>query len=85
MPAFLPSQSISPEVFPWEVYRKLCKLQLHKATITDDLPVRIIREFALELCVPLTELLNLSFRQQTVPTQWKYAQVTAICYSTTMY
>ena len=78
LPAFLPSQCESPEVSCWEVYCKLRKLQLHKASIRDDLPIRIIREFACELSVPFTRILNMSFRLGVVPIQWKFGQVTPI-------
>ena len=78
LPAFLPSQFESPEISCWEVYYKLRKLQLHKASVKDDLPVRIIREFACELSLPVTRILNISFRQGIVPFQWRYSQVTPI-------
>ena len=78
LPAFLPSQFESPEISCWEVYCRLRKLQLHKASVKDDLPIRIIREFACELSLPVTRILNISFRQGVVPSQWKFGQVTPI-------
>ena len=39
----------------------------------DDLPARIIKEFAYELSFPVTNILNASFSQAIVPTQWKEA------------
>ena len=78
LPAFLPSQFESPEISCWEVYCRLRNLQLHKASVKDDLPIRIIREFACELSLPVTRILNISFRQGVVPSQWKFGQVTPI-------
>ena len=78
LPAFLPSPNDCPEVLRWEVYTQLCKLKLQKAGTTNDLPVRIIKEFAYELSEPLTYIINTSFKQGKVPTQWKRSQVTPI-------
>ena len=78
LPAFLPSPNGSPEVQRWEVYTQLCKLKLQKAGTTNDLPVRVIKEFAYELSEPLTDITNTSFKQGKVPTQWKHSQVTPI-------
>ena len=63
---------------PWEVFKYLRTLSQSKAGITGDLPVRIIREFAYELSVPLTNILNASFQQSEVPCQWKQAEIVPI-------
>ena len=78
LPCFLPSKCNSPEISNWEVYCKLRKIQLQKASVSNDIPVRIIREFACELSVPFTKILNQSFRQGKVPTQWKTAEICPI-------
>ncbi len=49
-----------------------------KSSISGDLPVRVLREFAYELSVPPTDILNTSFEQAKVPEQWKCAEVAPI-------
>ena len=43
-------------------YQQLRSLNQRKASITGDLPVCILREFAYEICFPLTNILNASFQ-----------------------
>nr|XP_054775077.1 uncharacterized protein LOC129283269 [Lytechinus pictus] len=78
LPAFLPSKTECPGVRRWDVYLHLRNLKLHKAGTTNDLPIRIIKEFAFELSDPLTDLINSSFRLGDVPLQWKASQITPI-------
>ena len=78
LPAFLPSPSPCPLIQPWETYQHLRSLNQRKAGITGDLPVRILREFAYEICFPLTNVLNASFQSFDVPFQWKLAEVVPI-------
>ena len=42
------------------------------------IPAKIIKEFANELSVPLTDILNSSFAECKVPTQWKNGIVVPI-------
>ena len=44
----------------------------------DMIPAKIIKEFAYELSVPLTDILNSSFAEGVVPTQWKNGIVVPI-------
>ena len=78
LPAFLPSPSPCPEIQPWETYQQLCSLNQRKASITGDLPVRILREFAYEICFPLTNILNASFQSYDALPQWKQAEIVPI-------
>ena len=78
LPAFLPSPCVCPEVQPYQVHTMLKKIKCNKAGVTDDLPPRVIREFACELSHPLANILNMSFQQGLVPRQWKTSQVVPI-------
>ena len=78
LPAYLPSLSVCPRVQPHEVYLKLRKIKCNKAGLSDDLPPRVVREFACELCQPLADILNASFQQGIVPWQWKRGQIIPI-------
>ena len=78
LPAFLPVPDQCPQVEPLEVYRMLKTLNQRKSSITGDLPVRILREFACELASPLANVLNASFQQGVVPHIWKCAEIVPI-------
>ena len=78
LPPYLPSPMPCPHVQPREVYKEIRQLKTNKSSISGDLPVRILREFAYELSFPLTDILNTSFDQAKVPEQWKCAEVVPI-------
>ncbi len=71
LPSFLPAQAPPPHLHPWEVYAELKKINPNKSGGPDMIPGRIIKEFAYELSTPLCDILNSSFAEGTVPTQWK--------------
>jgi hypothetical protein len=75
LPSYLPAPDLCPTIYEWEVYDKLKKLNRRKAGGPDGIPAAIIREFAYELSKPLTNLLNSSYQQGVVPSQWKKAVV----------
>ena len=54
----------------------LKKINASKATGPDGIPPRLVKEFAYELSVPFTDILNCSYSEGTVPHQWKKAIVT---------
>ena len=78
LPAFLPAPSPVPKLFPWQVYNKLSKLKTKKAGGPDGISAKLIREFAYEISIPLTNILNSSFTEGVVPQQWKRAIVVPI-------
>ena len=43
------------------------------------IPAKIIKEFAYELSVPSTDILNSSFAESKVPVQWKKGIVPGYC------
>ena len=49
-----------------------------KAGGPDGISARFIKEFSYELSKPLTDILNQSYREGTVPCQWKKAVVVPI-------
>ena len=65
-------------VTPLAVEEKLKKLDASKAQGPDGLPPWVFKELAKELSIPLSELFNKSLEQNTIPTDWKRADVTAI-------
>ena len=78
LPAFLPARDLPPCLYPWNVYSVLKKINASKATGPDGIPPRLVKEFAYELSVPFTDILNCSYTEGTVPHQWKKAIVIPI-------
>ena len=60
------------------MYSVLKKINASKATGPDGIPPRLVKEFAYELSVPFTDILNCSYTEGTVPHQWKKAIVIPI-------
>ena len=75
LPTYLPAPEVLPEIYPWEVKSKLSKIGRKKAGGPDGIPSKLIREFSVELSDPLCHILNESFQEGTVPSQWKRAVV----------
>ena len=75
---FLPARDLPPCLYPWNVYSVLKKINASKATGPDGIPPRLVKEFAYELSVPFTDILNCSYTEGTVPHQWKKAIVIPI-------
>jgi hypothetical protein len=65
-------------VQPSEVYKKLKQIKSGKAGGPDGIPAKIIHEFSYELSFPLADILNQSYREGTVPPQWRKAVVVPI-------
>ena len=67
LPAFLPVSKPVSHLYPWDVYAELRKLKPAKASGPDNCPPKLAKEFAYELSVPLTDIVNSSFREGKVP------------------
>ena len=78
LPAYLPSHSPPPTITPEEVYKKLNKIKIGKSEGPDCFPPRLIKDFAYELCFPLTNIFNCSMREGIVPDIWKMSYIVPI-------
>ncbi|XP_072016828.1 uncharacterized protein [Amphiura filiformis] len=78
LPSYLPAYKSPPQLYPWDVYAELSKVNRGKTCGPDGIPPRLVKEFAYELSVPLTEVLNTSLIEGVVPSQWKKAIVVPI-------
>ena len=83
LPAYLPAKDPPPHLYPWEVYNELRKINPNKSSGPDGVSARLIKEFAYEISVPFTDILNCSFKEGIVPHQWKKAIVVLIPKQTT--
>ncbi|XP_076033182.1 uncharacterized protein LOC143020617 [Oratosquilla oratoria] len=78
LPAYLPSPSPPIQVQVSDVATKLGKLKQNRSTTPSDLPIKIYKEFAPELALPLSSIINASLSQNTCPSDWKISYVTPI-------
>ena len=78
LPAFLPAVAGSLTVQPHEVCKKLLAIKPSKAHGPDNVPCRIVKEFAYELAEPITTIFNTSLRSGIVPAVWKESNVIPI-------
>ena len=78
LPTFLPSAEQVPFILPYQVCKKLLKLNPFKATGLDNIPPRVLKQFAYELAEPVTEIFNLSLSFGVVPAVWKAADICPI-------
>ncbi|XP_076039036.1 uncharacterized protein LOC143024139 [Oratosquilla oratoria] len=78
LPAYLPSPSSPIQVQVADVATKLGKLKNNRSTTPSDLPIKIYKEFAPELTLPLSSIINASLSQNTCPSDWKISYVTPI-------
>ncbi|XP_072021337.1 uncharacterized protein [Amphiura filiformis] len=77
LPAFLPAR-LPPQIQVWDMYNALKKLNVKKAAGPDGLPGRLIREFACEFSIPVTDIFNSSLKDGMVPQVWKDAKIAPI-------
>jgi hypothetical protein len=76
--AYLPAGQPPPSLNPWDVYAELKKVKSTKASGPDGISPKLVKEFAYELTLPLTNVLNTSYAEGVVPVQWKRAVVVPI-------
>lgn len=78
LPAFLLPDDCVPMIQSYEVSRKLLAIQPFKAHGPDNVPCRILKEFAYELPEPVTTIFNTSLTFRVVPTVWKDSNIMPI-------
>ena len=78
LPAYLPSNRIPFELQSWQIAYRLAHLREGMATPPDQLPVRLVKEFSVELATPLTHIYNRSIQEGYVPMVWRNATITPV-------
>ena len=78
LPTFLPSADQVPLIHPYQVCKKLLNLNPYKAMGPDNIPPRVLKEFAYELADPIAEIFNLSLSSGVAHTIWKVADICPI-------
>ena len=63
---------------PHQVYEYLKNINTKSSTVKDDIPAKIIKEFAPELAVPFADILNCMVTRGEYPDIWKLEMVTPV-------
>lgn len=75
---FLPFNKPVINISVMDAYHSLKSLCVSKAPGPGDIPLRLMKEFAPELAIPLGHIYNCSLEQCVVPSLWKNTHVTPI-------
>ncbi len=78
LPAYLPAPQPIPVITPEEVCTKMLKIKTFKSNGPDNIPNRVIKEFAYELADPVCFIFNTSLTTSEFPDIWKDALITPI-------
>ena len=65
-----------PQFKPYQVKKYLEKIKTNKSTAKGDIPAKIIKEFALYLSVPISDIINTSLLQGLWPNIYKREIIT---------
>ncbi|XP_069989695.1 uncharacterized protein [Penaeus vannamei] len=72
LPTYLPSRPLQAIVSEYDVYQHLRRIAKSKSPGPDDIPPRLLREFAPDLATPLNDIFNCSITEGVVPDLWKH-------------
>ena len=67
-----------PVVEPYQMYQQIEKMSTNKATVTDDIPMKVIKEFSVELAEPLAHILCSGISAGVYPNIWKFETITPV-------
>ena len=74
IPSF--SQSSIPQFKPYIIRKYLEKIKTNKSTAPGDIPAKIIKEFALFLCIPMADIINSGLKVGHWPKFYKRETIT---------
>ena len=71
-----------PHIEPYQMYQKIQKMSTRKANIKGDIPMKIIKEFSVELAEPLAHILSYAISSGQYPDLYKFETITPVpkCY-----
>ena len=78
LPAYLPADDQVPHIEPYEVCQNLLTINASKACGPDNIPARVLKEFAQLFAEPVTTFFNSSISSGTVPSIWKDSNIIPI-------
>ena len=72
------TEELPPIIEPYQMYLMIEKMSSKKATVKDDIPMKIIKEFSVELAEPLAHILNFGISEGQYPNIWKFETITPV-------
>ena len=72
------TEELPPVVEAYQLYQRIMKMNSKKATVKDDIPMSLIKEFAAELSEPLAHILNFGLFHGLYPNIWKFETITPV-------
>ena len=78
LPAYLPAVDQVPYIEPHEVCEKLLVINASKTCGPDNIPGRLLKEFAHLFAEPVAKIFNMSLASGIVPNIWKDSHITPI-------
>ena len=72
------TEELPPFIEAYEMYKRIMKMNSKKATVKDDIPMAVIKEFAAELSEPLAHILNFGLSIGQYPLIWKFETITPV-------
>ena len=70
------TESSIPKINPFQVRTHLQKIKTNKSTAPGDIPAKVIKEFAMFLCVPLANIINCGMSAGHWPKYYKREMIT---------
>ena len=67
-----------PYVEPLKVHQIIQKMNKSAATAPNDLPIKLVAEFSVELAFPLAHIINFCLQNGVYPNLWKMESVTPV-------
>ena len=67
-----------PVLEPYQLYEYLKRIKVKTSTVKDDIPAKLIKEYAAELSGPLSNIINCMFERGEYPDIWKLEMVTPV-------
>ena len=64
-----------PKIEPLKVYQTIMKMNKNAATVPNDLPIKLITEFSVEIAFPLAHILTFCLKNGVYPDIWKMESV----------
>ena len=72
------SDYIPPSIEPLKVYQTIRKMNKKAATVENDIPIKLLDEFSVELAFPLSHIISFCIREGIYPNIWKLENVTPL-------
>ena len=75
---YLSKQFCPPTIEPWKVHKTIQSMNKKAATIKNDIPIKLIKEFSVELSTPLAHIFNSCLENGLYPNIYKSESITAL-------